>query len=266
MMSNYYTLQPLVVGTFTAIPLSHFRSDAPKDATVAAPCISWLARGDDGDLIVVDTGPGDPAGDAAKIHYPFTRGPGQRIDEALRVVGVDPEDVSTVILTHLHFDHCADGELLPSARFYVQRSELEYAERPDARQERAYDLGHDGIRPAWWKIRDRISVIDGEHELTPGCTILHTPGHTPGSASAVFRRQDGVRVAIAGDLISRMENWSNERGDHIPPGLVTSLADCAASWRALKHAADVVLASHDERMLDLHSTEHRSTPNNESDQ
>lgn len=261
MMSSTYKLQPLVVGTFVAIPLSHFRSDASEGATVQAPCISWLAQGDAGDYVVVDTGPGDPALDAAKNHYPFVREPGQRIDGALQRVGVDPAAVTSVILTHLHFDHCADGAYLPNATFYVQRKELEYAEHPSTPQERAYDIGYEGVEPAWWAIRHRMTVVEGDHELSPGCRILHTPGHTPGSASVVFRGPDGQRFAIAGDLISRIENWSDEDGHHLAPGLFTSLADCAASWRALKSSADIILASHDERMLDFHSSypEHKSS-------
>jgi N-acyl homoserine lactone hydrolase len=266
MMSDTYRLQPLVVGTFTAIPLAHFRSDAAEGTTVQAPCISWLARGDSGDYILVDTGPGDPSAAGAKNHYPFVREPGQRIDAALRAVGVDPAAITSVILTHLHFDHCADGSYLPNATFFVQRTELEYAEEPDPRQERAYDIGFEGIEPAWWAIRDRITLVDGDHQLTPGCNILHTPGHTPGSASAVFHAEGGQSFAVAGDLISRVENWSGEGGEHLPPGLVTSLADCVTSWSALEHSAEVVLASHDERMLDFHVSYplHHSSPTERS--
>lgn len=251
-MSSRYTVTPLLLGEFTAFPLRHFLDGAPEDEVVSAPCLGWLARGSGGEVVVVDTGLGDPSDPAAGLHYPFTRDPGQRIDAALRTAGVDPAEVTTVVFSHLHFDHCADGDLLPNARFFVQADELRYAVAPGPHG-RAYDCGHVGVRPAWLNVFDRIETLEGDVELLPGVQVIHTPGHSPGSMSVSFDTRNG-RYAVAGDLVNRLENWSGDgRRRHVPPGFHTDREECERSLARLESFADVVLASHDHRMLEHHS-------------
>ena len=246
-MPTTFSLVPLVVGRFTEFPLRHFLHGWPTAETVEAPCLAWLIQGDDGSVILVDSGPGDPSARSAQYHARFTRTANQRIDHALQGIDVDPELLTTVILTHLHYDHCADLDRLPNARIYVQKSELEYAVSPRQEHASAYDCGHVGIVPQWMRVFDRIQVVDGAHKLNHGVELLHTPGHSPGSMSVVVTTAQG-RLAIAGDLISRVENW---RGDGInkpiPPGFFTDLGACHESIVKLAVAADAVLAAHDDR-------------------
>jgi N-acyl homoserine lactone hydrolase len=253
-VSSYYTITPLLLGEFTAFPLKHFLEGAPDDEIVTAPCLGWLARGTGGEMVVVDTGMGDPGGPAGALHYPFTRSPEQRIDKALISAGVDPAEISAVVFSHLHFDHCADGEFLPNARFFVQAEELRYAVVPGGHG-RAYDCGHAGVLPAWLRVFDRIEVLDGDVELMPGVNVIHTPGHSPGSTSVSFNTRRG-RYAVAGDMVNRVENWMGDHDRrHINPGLYTDRDQCERSLARLETFADVVLASHDHRML-----EHDSYP------
>ncbi|MFQ6068282.1 MAG: MBL fold metallo-hydrolase [Candidatus Bathyarchaeia archaeon] len=49
-----------------------------------------------------------------------------------------PEDITVIINTHLHFDHCGGNKLFRNARFYVQADELRYAYAPDRFQKAAY--------------------------------------------------------------------------------------------------------------------------------
>ena len=250
---SYFTLQPLVVGVFPSFKLANFIHGAAPEEFAPAPCLAWLARGDKGELIVVDTGPGDPNGPAAHLHTPHTRDHDQRIDVALQKAGVDPAEVATAIFTHLHFDHCADLNLLPNAELYVQRSELQYAVAPPMTNSIAYDWGRRGITPTWLQGFDRLRPLDGDTELVDGVNVLHTPGHSPGSTSIVFRTRVG-RYAIAGDLVNRVENWEGDAENrHLAPGFHTNLEQCFSSYAKLESAADVVLASHDFRTLDRSS-------------
>ncbi len=246
-MPTTFTVTPLVVGRFRKFPLSHFLRGWPTAETVEAPCLAWLIQGDDGSLVLIDSGPGDPSAGSAQYHARFTRTPDQRIDRALQAIGVDPVLLTTVILTHLHYDHCADLDTLPNARIYVQRAELEYAVTPREQHATAYDCGHDGIIPQWMNVFDRIHVIEGDNELTPGITLLHTPGHSPGSMSVVVTTAQG-RLALAGDLISRVENWRGNGIDRpILPGYFTDLDACRESLARLATAADAIVPAHDDR-------------------
>jgi len=245
-MSTTYVLSPLIVGVFPAFPVDRFVHGSLDSTAVQAPCIAWLATGSDGSKVLVDTGPPVPTPLTAAFHMPLVVRPEHRIDRAMRAAGVDPNDIQTVIFTHLHYDHCAHGELLPNARFLVQQNELRHAVLPNQDQRGAYEVGYPGVIPAWMTVFDRMSPVDGTVEVAAGCTMLHLPGHTPGSAGVVFDTAVG-RVAVAGDLINRLENWSGPDGGHAPPALFTDLTACGTSLTVLERTADHVLASHDFR-------------------
>ena len=102
--------------------------------------------------------------------------------------------ISTVFLTHLHFDHIANINLFPHATFILSRKEWEYANTRD-------DLFvMEGSLPLLRSFKKRLVEIDGE-ELLPGITCLHTPGHTPGCLSLVVDMKEKGRWVIAGDAI-----------------------------------------------------------------
>ena len=248
-MSPYFELQPLVVGIFAAFPLKMFIHDNPGSEVVEAPCLAWLARGTDGRTVLVDTGPSEPTPLTAQFHVGLEVLPEHRIDSALAAAGVDASEVDTVVYTHLHFDHCGYGELLPNAKFFVQSNELQYAVLPGEKQRVGYEVGYPGVLPQWMKIFDRLQPVEGVFEVVPGCTMVPLPGHTPGSAGVLFQTRKG-RFAIVGDLVNRVENWRAPGGGHAAPGLHSSLDDCYSSFGVLEKEADSVLASHDFRMLE----------------
>ena len=45
-------------------------------------------------------------------------------DEALRLLGICPKEIDTVIMSHLHWDHCYNNHLFPQADFYIQKKEM----------------------------------------------------------------------------------------------------------------------------------------------
>lgn len=249
-MSTYFSLEPLVVGIFPAFPLARFLHGCASDEPVAAPCISWLACGSDGTIVLVDTGPPVPTVHSERIHQGLEVRPEHRIDAALAARGVAPDEIRTVILTHLHFDHCAHMDALPNARFLVQREEIQYAVAPRAQHRTGYEVGYENILPGWMKAFDRIETLEGSTQISDGCAILALPGHTPGSQGVVFRTRKG-RCAAVGDLVNVVENWEGRGpGDgHIPPALHYDLDACNRSFSTLEREADVVLASHDFRMV-----------------
>jgi N-acyl homoserine lactone hydrolase len=241
-----YELHPLIVGVLAAFPFNRFVYGSDDATPLRAPCVAWLARGSDGSVILVDTGPAVQTAVTAEMHMELHILPEHRIDNAVRAAGVDPASVKKVLLTHLHFDHCGGGEYLPNAEFYVQRRELENAVGPVESQRRGYEVGYSGVTPGWLSVVERLRLVDGLVDLAPGVQILPLPGHTPGSAGAVFATSGG-RIAVASDLVSLRENWGEAGGEHIPPAAHTDLDDCRKSFELLERSADAVLPSHDFR-------------------
>lgn len=104
---------------------------------------------------------------------------------ALRALGVSPEDVTDVVLTHLHFDHAggvsrrgADGEptpTFPEARHHLQKANLEAGRDPHPRERASYLPRH--VEPL-----DRVDLVlaDGAEEILPGVRVTTSDGHTRG--------------------------------------------------------------------------------------
>ncbi|TAN23761.1 MAG: N-acyl homoserine lactonase family protein [Actinomycetota bacterium] len=249
-MQGQYVLQPLVVGRFPAFPISKFLYQNNSTETIEAPCISWLARSSSSNSVVlVDTGPAVPTKETSKYHQVLDVKEEHRIDKVLLAHGIDPQEITEVVFTHLHFDHCSYAEHLPNARIFVQKTEIQYAVAPNLEHRNGYDVGYRNVLPSWMKAFDKFEIIQGDVEVAPGFRILALPGHTPGSSGAVFDTRTG-RHAVVGDLVNQIENWEGQGGKHIAPTLNCGVDLCFASFSRLEKEADVVLASHDYRMLD----------------
>src|SRR5262249_22181810 len=100
-------------------------------------------------------------------------------------LGVDPEDVDAVVLSHLHFDHAGGATRLdgggavpafPNATLYVQKAELEHARSPHERDRASYQP------VSWepWAAAGRLEALSGACEVRPGVTVLPVPGHNEG--------------------------------------------------------------------------------------
>lgn len=94
--------------------------------------------------------------------------------------GISPESLDAVILSHLHFDHAANWDLFPKAEILVHERELEYAASPEV------DSAVLRFHMQALRAERRLRVVSGDTTvLTPGLTLLHVPGHTPGSIALV---------------------------------------------------------------------------------
>ena len=141
------------------------------------------------DLLLVDTGIGDKHD--ARFRDTFGMDPAAvRLPEAIRRAGYQPEQVSHVLLTHLHFDHCGwntraaaaasdagDGLVptFPNATYWLERGEVEHARHPNERDRATYD-------PRNWEPLFAAGVVrlfDGAAGVEPvaGVRAVAAPGH-----------------------------------------------------------------------------------------
>jgi glyoxylase-like metal-dependent hydrolase (beta-lactamase superfamily II) len=137
-------------------------------------------------------------------------GPGDSLEAAFALVGVEPADVVAVAVSHFHYDH-AGGLRHFAGRIpvYAQRAELEYARATgDGELERHAFFRGDFDDPAIdWR------PVDGDVELVPGVTALLTAGHTPGHQSFavdVDERHGGRGFVFAFDAADLQENLDDE--------------------------------------------------------
>jgi glyoxylase-like metal-dependent hydrolase (beta-lactamase superfamily II) len=158
-----------------------------------------------GHRTLIETGNGDKFSPKLKDIYGIDH---QRaIGDALREVGLGPEAIDTVVMSHLHFDHSggttrrtASGGLepvFPRARHVVQRQEWQDATRPHERNRASYLA--ENIEPL--SAPGLLQLVDGEVEVAPGITVIPTPGHTAGHQSVLVGERGGPRVLFLGDVV-----------------------------------------------------------------
>jgi glyoxylase-like metal-dependent hydrolase (beta-lactamase superfamily II) len=129
-------------------------------------------------------------------------------DEALRLIGVEPETVPMVILTHLHYDHTGNLEWFPDAELVVQRSELEFWSGPEARHEQLAPL----IEPGEIEriAAGRLRLLDGDAEIAPGIQAICVGGHSPGQTVLTVAAGSGP-VVLASDAVHYYEELELRR-------------------------------------------------------
>lgn len=116
----------------------------------------------------------------------------------LEQLGVKPDDVKAMAVSHTHPDHTGNVELFPQATLYVQKAEYDW---PGANNEPRFKPSH----PVELLAGDKDVFGDGS------LTILSTPGHTPGHQSLLVKLPKTGAVVLSGDAVHFKDNWDNRR-------------------------------------------------------
>jgi glyoxylase-like metal-dependent hydrolase (beta-lactamase superfamily II) len=167
---------------FGVVPRAMWEKKSPPDDRnrIRMAMNGGLLRGH-GRTILVETGAGDKWDAKYAGIYKFETE--NRLLDRLAARGVRPEDVDTVVNTHLHFDHCGwntrriNGRLaptFPNAAYVVQRGELEHALHPNERDQASYMP--DNLVPIDQAKQWRL--VEGGAEVAPGVELIVVPGHT----------------------------------------------------------------------------------------
>jgi glyoxylase-like metal-dependent hydrolase (beta-lactamase superfamily II) len=172
------------------------RNTIPQDTT----CL--LVEGE-GRRVLIDTGYGPKIGE--KQRRIISSEPGDPLARSLEARGLTRDDIDTVILSHLHFDHAGggvsqtdDGQLVPAfrnAEYVVQRREWEIATARHPELLPAYPL--ENILPL--EDSGRLRFIDGDVEILPGIRSVVTGGHTEAHMMVVIESQ-GKKAAFLADI------------------------------------------------------------------
>jgi len=154
--------------------------------------------------------------------------PSQAPDEMAKTLfnrsGLRPGDIGAVFITHAHGDHYAGIMCFPDAQWFMGETDLKI-------------LGSSN-NPADRELASKIRPANSG--FIPGIDVLDLPGHTPGTAAAVFDSADG-RVAVCGDAAMTRDYFRARRGHYN----TVDFAAASASIQLLADAADIVVPGHD---------------------
>jgi len=147
--------------------------------------------------------------------------------DAVKRVGLQPEDITDVVVTHMHWDHADGMDLFPNARVWLQKEELEYYAGSAWQSRRT----HGGIDPddamaaVKLNLQGRMGLVNGDaQEILPGVTCYTGGKHTYASQYVGVNTAAGT-VVLASDNLYLYENLEK----HVP---IAATLDAASNLRA----------------------------------
>lgn len=237
------TVTPLHCGT-VHLDKSILTDGVDRGQVIPAPSMAFLIQGPD--TILVDTSFGDPER-MSTLHYPCDRDDDQTLAAGLGRHGLAVDDIDTVVLTHLHWDHCYNLDRFEHADILVSRTELAYAIAPYDMHAVPYESKAIGRTPPWLSVA--LEPIEGETQIGADVTAFPTPGHAVGHQSIAVETEVGT-VVVAGDAIPTFENLEGTAHAAYVPG---TNVDTFAWWHSaqkIERRADVILPGHEPAILE----------------
>ncbi len=211
-------------------------------------CVYYFETGEH--KILVDTGVGDfdlirklriERGD----RFYLVDKPEWDLVHQLAELGIRPDDIDIVILTHLHWDHVGSNELFKQARFYVQKDDIPYALAAPTYAPHFFEPVSRYIK----NISNRICLLDGDAKIVDGVEVWHVGGHTPGSQVVALKTEGGL-VVLTADVIPKYDNWDYDWPG--PAGNIWNLSEVVSAHALVRRRADIIVPGHDWKVWDIY--------------
>ena len=199
----------------------------------------WLLKGPDGHNVLVDAG-----FEREDLIQRWKPADYVKPSDAVARMGIKPEDITDLVISHVHWDHVDGAGAFPKARIWIQREEFEHHVDMDGKSlDRALDAP-DAMLLAKLRRLARVNLVEGDaKEIIPGITVYIGGKHTFQSQYAAVRTSAGT-VVIASDNMYLYENMEK----HVPIAQTLDPAsNLAAQDRMTKIASSprLIVPGHD---------------------
>lgn len=242
-----YEIIALKYASRPALRAANFGGGDPHDGPMPLDYYVWVVRNKD-DFFLIDTGFAEDM--AIKRHRTLHRTP----MEALSLIGITPERIKDIVITHLHNDHIGTFDAYPNARFHLQDSEVEFAtgrHMACVLHSRPYEVDHvAGVVRLVYK--DRVVFHNGDGVIAPGLSVHRVGGHTAGMQVVRVHTARGW-VVLASDASHFYEHFVTRR--FFP--LVFHVGEVMQGYQLLHTLAesqDHIIPGHDPLVMDLYPT------------
>ncbi len=183
----------------------NFLGGDPHDVLQPLSFFVWAITGPHG-TFVVDTGYDERMAErrSRRLFKP--------VGEGLKAIGIAPDSVKNVVITHLHYDHCGNYDLFPNARYHLQDCEMAYATgRCMCHAGLRLPFEADDVVAMVRKVFDgRVMFHDGADELAPGITVHKVGGHSKGLQCVRVKTRRG-HVVLASDVSHLYAHFEQKR-------------------------------------------------------
>jgi len=205
----------------------------------------WAIRAKNGETTLVDTGTGKAWGPKFKGFFP----PEQMVAR----IGIKPEQVTRIVVTHMHFDHIGGitdfAQAFPAAKFYVQKTEFDFWVNSPISQRAPFKLlQNPDANKAFGELAKgpRVIQINGDMVIGPDMQLLLAPGHTPGLQAVLIPTAKGQTI-VGSDSAHLFRSFKED----VPSGLIVNLPIWMETYDKLRFNAPVenMFPGHDVKML-----------------
>jgi len=199
-----FEIYAIQYATLKDFPISQLVAGADKDRKLDIAMLVWLVKGE-GHTVLFDSGfhrqkfidRWKPAGYVSPA-------------DAVRRAGIQPEDVTDVIISHIHWDHADGFDLFPKAKVWIQREELEYyagqAWQIPGRRAGAGADAEDVLGLVKMNTEGRLGLVQGDaQEILPGITC-YTGGKHTYQSQYIAVKTNSATVVLASDNVYLYEN------------------------------------------------------------
>ena len=248
-----YSIQAIRYGTIVNFPVASLVMGAPKGEKMDIAMVVWLIRGG-GRNILFDTG----------FHREiwlerFPTADYLRTDEAVKLAGVQPADVTDIVISHAHWDHMGGIDLFPKATVWIQKQEFFYytgdAWKPGGKHG---GIDSDDVKALTQrKAEGRLRLVEGDNvEILPGIRAYTGARHT--WASQYIRVDGDPPFVLASDNCYLYRNLAERKAS-----ATFSEADQPANIKSqarmieLAGSVDRVVPGHDPRQFERFPTHGR---------
>jgi glyoxylase-like metal-dependent hydrolase (beta-lactamase superfamily II) len=184
-----------------------YPADKEENCLLAMNCLlAW----NENRVVLLDTGVGDK--DLGKLSY-YQFQDLTPLTELIRRQGFEPEQVTDIVLSHLHFDHCGactytqNGKTnitFPAAKHWVSKSQWDSYLNPNELE--IHSFRQQDMTPVWEA--GLVHLIDGDYELLEGFNLSLFDGHTKGQIVSFIESEVGETLVFPGDVIPTKAHFS----------------------------------------------------------
>jgi glyoxylase-like metal-dependent hydrolase (beta-lactamase superfamily II) len=237
-----YSIQAIRYATAPNVDVADLVMGAPKNEKVNIAMVVWLIRGG-GRNILFDSG---FHREEWFKYFPMTDY--MRPDEAVKLTGVKPEEITDIVVSHAHWDHMGGIDLFPKATVWIQKDEFHYytgeAWQPDGK--------HGGIDPqdvaelVRLNTEGRLRLVNGDDvEIFPGIRAYTGARHT--YASQYLRVDGNPPFVLASDNMYLYRNLATH--------------SASATFSEQDHARNI---ANQDRMVKLAGSAERVVPGHDA--
>src|SRR6516164_7742347 len=172
------------------------------------------------------------------------------LTDQLAEIGLKPNDISRVAISHTHGDHIGNMSLFSNSTILMQRAEYSWIHSADGSNDNVNQLM--ALARKLLGTPKNLQLIDGDTDVYSdgSVTLVSTPGHTPGSQSLLVHLRNSGFIILSGDVVHSEENFDK----NVVPSLNTNKAESIASMEKIRQMIATYKATlfinHDKKQTD----------------